>query len=53
MLKDLIYMGLGVALLAKVKVEKELDELVEIGILTKEEAQKLIDKAKSIGEEEE
>jgi polyhydroxyalkanoate synthesis regulator phasin len=53
MLKDLIYIGLGGALLAKEKVEKELDELVEKGKLNKEEAQKLIDKAKSKGEEEE
>jgi polyhydroxyalkanoate synthesis regulator phasin len=53
MLKDLIYIGLGGALLAKEKVEKGLDELVEKGKLNKEEAQKLIDKAKSKGEEEE
>ncbi|KYJ86189.1 hypothetical protein [Sulfurovum riftiae] len=53
MLKDLIYIGLGGALLAKEKVEKELNELVEKGKLNKEEAQKLIDKAKTKGEEEE
>jgi len=53
MLKDLIYIGLGGALLAKEKVEKELDELVEKGKLNKEEAQKFIDRAKSKGEEEE
>jgi polyhydroxyalkanoate synthesis regulator phasin len=53
MLKDLIYIGLGGALLAKEKVEKELDEMVEKGKLNKEEAQKLIDKAKAKGEEEE
>ena len=53
MLKDLIYIGLGGALLAKEKVEKELSELVEKGKLNKEEAQNLIDKAKVKGEEEE
>ena len=53
MLKDLFYIGLGGALLAKEKVEKELDELVEKGKLNKEEAQKLIDRAKAKGEEEE
>jgi polyhydroxyalkanoate synthesis regulator phasin len=53
MLKDLLYIGLGGALLAKEKVEKELNELVEKGKLNKEEAQKLIDKAKTKGEEEE
>ncbi|WP_295420469.1 hypothetical protein [Sulfurovum sp.] len=53
MLKDLIYIGLGGALLAKEKVEKELSELVEKGKLNKEEAQKLLDKAKAKGEEEE
>jgi len=53
MLKDLFYIGLGGALLAKEKVEQELNELVEKGKLNKEEAQKLIDKAKAKGEEEE
>lgn len=53
MLKDLIYMGLGGALLAKEKVEKELNELVEKGKLNKEEAQSFVDKAKAKGEEEE
>jgi polyhydroxyalkanoate synthesis regulator phasin len=53
MLKDLFYIGLGGALLAKEKVEKELEELVEKGKLNKEEAEKFIDKAKIKGEEEE
>ena len=53
MLKDLIYIGLGGALLAKEKVEEELSELVEKGKLNKEEAQSFIDKAKVKGEEEE
>jgi len=53
MVKDLIYIGLGGALLAKEKVEKELNELVEKGKLNKEEAQKFIDEAKVKGKEEE
>ena len=53
MLKDLLYIGLGGALLAKEKVEEELNELVEKGKLNKEEARKFIDKAKTKGEEEE
>ena len=53
MLKDLINIGLGGALLAKERVEKELNEMVERGKLNKQDAQKLIDKAKARGEEEE
>ena len=53
MLKDLIYIGLGGALLAKEKVEKELGELVDKGKLNKEEAENFIDKAKVKGLEEE
>ena len=53
MLKDLITIGLGGALLAKEKVEQELGELVDKGKLNKEEAQNFIDKAKVKGEEEE
>jgi len=53
MIKDLIYIGLGSALLAKERVEEELDKLVEKGKLSKDEAQKLIDNAKNRGKEEE
>lgn len=53
MLKDLIYIGLGGALLAKEKVEQELGELVEKGKLNKEDAQRFMDKAKVKGEKEE
>jgi len=53
MLKDLITIGLGGALLAKEKVEKELSELVDKGKLNKDEAQNFIDKAKVKGKEEE
>ena len=53
MLKDLITIGLGGALLVKEKVEEELSELVDKGKLNKEDAQNFIDKAKVKGEEEE
>ncbi len=53
MLKDLFYLGLGGALLAKEKVEEELNKLVEKGKLSKEEAEKFIEEAKKKGEEEE
>ncbi len=53
MLKDLLYIGLGSALLAKEKVEEELNKLIEKGKLSKEDAEKFLDSAKKKGEEEE
>ncbi len=53
MLKDLLTLGVGGALLAKEKVEEELKELIDKGKVSKEEAQKLIDQAKAKGEEQE
>ena len=53
MLKDLIYLGVGSALLAKEKVEEELRELVEKGKVSEEEAKKLVDRAVERGEKEE
>lgn len=53
MLKDLMTLGIGSALLAKEKVEGELKELIEKGKLSKEEAEKLLEKAKAKGEEQE
>jgi len=53
MLKDLISLGVGSALLAKEKVEEELKELIDKGKMSKEDAQKLIEKAKAKGEEQE
>ncbi|NPA30243.1 MAG: hypothetical protein GXO33_08675 [Epsilonproteobacteria bacterium] len=53
MLKDLLYTGLGGALLARERVEKELEKLREKGKLSKEELEKVLDKAKARGEEEE
>jgi len=53
MIKDLITLGVGSALLAKEKVEEELKELIDKGKMSKEEAEKLIEKAKARGEEQE
>lgn len=53
MLKDLLYLGLGSALLAKEKVEEELGKLIEKGKVSKEDAQNIIQQAKKKGEEEE
>jgi polyhydroxyalkanoate synthesis regulator phasin len=53
MLKDLLYLGIGGALLAKEKIEEELQELVEKGKLSKDEVQKIIENAKEKGKEEE
>ncbi len=53
MLKDLFYLGIGGALLAKEKVEEELDKLIEKGKVSKEDVQNIIEQAKKKGEEEE
>jgi len=53
MLKDLLTIGLGSALLAKEKVEDELNKLVEKGKISKDEAQKFIDDAKQKAQDEE
>jgi polyhydroxyalkanoate synthesis regulator phasin len=53
MLKELMYLGFGSALLAKEKVEEELKKLEERGKISKEEAQSFIDNAKAKGKEEE
>ncbi|WP_457605620.1 hypothetical protein [Nitratifractor sp.] len=53
MLKDLMRLGVGSALLAKEKMEEEIKELIEKGRMSKEEAEKLIEKAKAKGEEQE
>ena len=53
MLKDLIYLGVGSALLAKEKVEEELQKLVEKGKVSKDEVKKIVEEAKKKGEEEE
>jgi polyhydroxyalkanoate synthesis regulator phasin len=53
MLKDLLYIGLGSALLVKQKVEDELNELKQKGKISEEEVKKIIQNAKEKGKEEE
>lgn len=53
MLKDLIYLGVGSALLAKEKIDEEIAELVEKGKVSKEEAKKMAESAKERVEKEE
>jgi len=53
MLKDLINIGIGSALIAKERVEEELNKLVEKGKISKEEASKLINDAKEKAKEQE
>jgi len=53
MLKDLITLGVGSALLAKEKIEEELNQLVEKGKISKEDAKNLIESAKDKAKEEE
>ncbi|MGE4318111.1 MAG: phasin family protein [Deferribacterales bacterium] len=52
-LKDLFYMGIGTAILAKEKIEAETKELLEKGKLTKEQQKEFMDKAAARGKEEE
>lgn len=52
-IKDLFYLGLGSALMAKEKFEAEAKELVEKGKLTKEQQKEFIEKAKAKAKEEE
>ena len=53
MIKELLYTGLGGALLLKERVEEEVEKLQEKGKLSKEDADKFIEKLKIRGEEEE
>lgn len=53
MIKELLYTGLGGALLLKERVEEEVEKLQEKGKLSKEDADKFIEKLKVRGEEEE
>ncbi len=52
MLKDIIYTGVGGALLLKERVEEELNRLEERGKLSKDDTKKFLDDLKSRGEEE-
>ncbi len=53
MLKDLVSFGIGSAILAKEKVEEELNKLVEKGKISKDEAKKFVEDAKEKAKEEE
>ncbi|NPA50524.1 MAG: hypothetical protein GXO02_02725 [Epsilonproteobacteria bacterium] len=51
MLKDILTLTIGSALLAKEKIEEELNQLVEKEKISKEEAKKIIENAKAKGKE--
>ncbi len=53
MLRDLVYLGIGGALLAKEKTQEHIQELLDKGKVSKEEAQKLLEEAKERGKESE
>lgn len=53
MIKEILYTGLGGALLLKERVEEEVEKLQEKGKLSKEDADTFIEKLKTRGEEEE
>lgn len=53
MIKEILYTGLGGALLLKERVEEEVEKLQEKGKLSKEDADTFIEKLKMRGEEEE
>jgi polyhydroxyalkanoate synthesis regulator phasin len=52
-LKDLFYLGIGSAIIAKEKLEAEAKELMEKGKISKEEQQAFIQKAKDKAKAEE
>ena len=53
MLKEMIYTGIGGAMLMKERVDEEMKRLEEKGKLSKEDAQQFLDDLKTRGEEEE
>ena len=53
MIREILYTGLGGALLLKERVEEEVEKLQEKGKLSKEDADTFIEKLKTRGEEEE
>jgi polyhydroxyalkanoate synthesis regulator phasin len=53
MLKELLYTGMGGALLLKEKVEEELKKLEEKGKISTTDTKSFLDSLKSKGEEEE
>ena len=53
MIKDILYTGIGGAVLLKERIEQELKKLEEKGKLSKEDTEKFLEELKSRGEEEE
>lgn len=53
MLKEIIYTGLGGAVLLKERVDEEVAKLQEKGKLSKEDADKFMERLKTKGKEEE
>ena len=53
MLRELLYTGLGGAVLLKERVDEEIKKLEEKGKLSKEDADKFLEKLQTRGEEEE
>ena len=53
MIKEILYTGLGGAILLKERVEEEVEKLQEKGKLSKEDDDAFIEKLKTRGEEEE
>jgi len=53
MIQEFLTTGLGAALLLKERVDKEMNKLQEHGKLGKEDAQALLEKLKTRGQEEE
>jgi len=52
-LKDLFYLGLGTAMLAKEKIEADAKEMIEKGKISKEQREEFISKAKEKAQAEE
>ena len=52
-IKDLFYLGIGAAMIAKEKIEEEAKDMMEKGKISKEERQAFVDKAKAKAKEEE
>lgn len=53
MIKDILYTGLGGALLLKERVDEEIEKLQERGKLSKADADAFLEKLQTRGEEEE
>ncbi|PLX70147.1 MAG: hypothetical protein C0603_01165 [Denitrovibrio sp.] len=52
-LKDLFYLGLGTAMIAKEKFEEEAKDLIEKGKVSKEDQDAFVEKAKARAKDEE